>query len=175
ALPVGAAHADVAVAEGRLALAWKRYDGSATRVETWISDDGGRSFQTGPTLRTNGESDQPRLIASKSDIALVWRRAEDTAVVHLAQLPRLSSRTAARTSESALSETSTSSALRPFRTGTMKELEAQQRGRPFWLVMWDLECVYCVKSLKNIAEAQQKDPSLMVVTVATDPMSRAEE
>lgn len=175
ALPVGATHADVAVADGRLALAWKRYDGSATRVETWISDDGGRSFQTGPALRTNDESDQPRLIASKSDIALVWRRAEDTAVVHLAQLPRLSSRTAARTSESALSEASTSSKLRPFRTGTMKELEAQQRGRAFWLVMWDLECAYCVKSLKNIAEAQQKDPSLMVVTVATDPMSRAGE
>lgn len=175
ALPLGAAHADIAVADERLAVAWKRYDGSATLVETWISDDGGRSFRAGPTLRTSGESDQPRLIAARSDIALVWRRAEGTTVVRLARMQRLSSGTTARTSEDALPEANASAELRPFRESTMMALEAQQRGRPFWLVLWDLECSYCMKSLENIAKAQQKDPGLIVVTVATDPMSRAEE
>ena len=43
------------------------------------------------------------------------------------------------------------------------------------LVLWDLECPYCMKSLRHLAAAQRTDPKLKVVTVSTDPMQSADE
>lgn len=173
ALPQGAMHADVAAADGFVALAWKRYDGTATLLETLISTDSGRSFEAGPVLRTSGESDQPRLLVRGPDVVLVWRRAEDTAVVRLARSQL--SRSELPAPVTAAEKSQVSLALRPFGKTTLRELEAQHRGRPFWLVMWDLECSFCMKSLTNVAEAQRKDPRLTVVTVTTDPLNRSEE
>ena len=51
-LPAGASHADIAAVDDLVALAWKRFDGEATRVESWISRDAGRTFTSGPTLTT---------------------------------------------------------------------------------------------------------------------------
>ncbi len=174
ALPQGAAHADVATVNGLVVIAWKRYDGSATRVETLISRDKGASFDEGPMLRTRGESDQPRLLTSGDDVILVWRREEGTEVVRLTNPPTVSG-TSTRTSERAARDVEPASALRPFGASTIKGVEAQERGAPFWLVLWDLECGYCMKSLQNIASAQKANPALRVITVTTDPLSRAEE
>jgi hypothetical protein len=75
-LPQGAVHADVAAAGNLVAVAWKRFDGPWTRVETWLSRDGGRSFAPARTWTTRGLSDQPRLVANDRDILLVWRKAD---------------------------------------------------------------------------------------------------
>lgn len=59
-------------------------------------------------------------------------------------------------------------AVQAFERTTLKRIEQEQGRHPFWLVLWDLECTYCAQSMKNLAAAQQRDPSLRIVTVATD-------
>jgi hypothetical protein len=83
ALPLGAAHADVATAGARVGIVWKRFDGPLTRIESWLSHDGGRSFVSARAWETRTVSDQPRLIANDRDIVLVWRTTEGLVAEHL--------------------------------------------------------------------------------------------
>lgn len=68
-----AAHPDVAVAGSEVVLAWKQFDGSATAILARLSDDGGKSWTDAELARTEGASDQPRLVETAAGIALVWR------------------------------------------------------------------------------------------------------
>jgi hypothetical protein len=88
---------------------------------------------------------------------LVWRNADGIAVRDLAAPPELDSR------------------IRPFDRDTLAAIEQQHARSPFWLVLWDLECPYCMKSLSNLAAAQRNDPSLKIVTISTDPIESADE
>ena len=154
-LPAGATHADIAAVGSRVAVAWKRFDGSVTKIESLVSTDAGHTFEPGPSLQTAGESDQPRLVTSGQRMLLVWRKAEGIASVVVGLKPDLQ--------------------VRPFNRETLATIEQQHARSPFWLVLWDLECPYCMKSLSNLAAAQRSDPQLQVVTVATDPIDSAEE
>lgn len=154
ALPAGAAHADIAVRGNMVAVAWKRFDGTATRVESWLSKDGGRNFSAGPTLRTQSSSDQPRLLSNDTAMLIVWRTADGIAVADVG---------GARDDET----------LAPFSQSTLRTIEQRHAGSEFWVVLWDLECGYCMKSMANIAAAQKQQPALEVVTIATDPISEA--
>lgn len=156
ALPAGASHADIAAQGNKIAVVWKRFDGSATRVESWLSKDGGQHFTPGPTLQTDGESDQPRVVSNEGAMLVVWRRAEGVAVADLG-------------------DASSDDDVKPFSRNTMRTIEQQHAGSPFWVVLWDLECVYCMKSLGNIAAAQRQRPDLKVITIATDPIGAASE
>jgi hypothetical protein len=171
-LPEGASHADVAVAGKFVAVAWKRFDGEATRVESWLSSDGGQSFAPGPALATSGQSDQPRLVDANGDILLVWRRAEGVAVQRL-----LGTRAAKMTSVPASSKQparAAPTAIQAFDRNTLQRIEREHRGQPFWLVLWDLECTYCMKSLSTIASVQRQHPGLKVVTITTDAIEHAD-
>ncbi len=170
-LPQGAMHADVAARGKDVAIAWKRFDGSATRVETRLSQDGGKSFVTGPILTTQAESDQPRLVMNNDAVFLVWRQSDRTTVVPLraggsAPLQMRSTRSSAEAG-------SAKQAIARFDARTLAEIEQSLRGEPFWLVLWDLECTYCMRSLANIAAAQKQHPALRVVTITTDAVSEA--
>jgi hypothetical protein len=156
-LPAGATHADVAVAGSRVVVAWKRFDGTVTKIESLLSNDSGQSFAAGPSLQTAGDSDQPRLVTSGRRMLLVWRNADGIAVRDLAAPPELDSR------------------IKPFNRETLAAIEQQHARSPFWLVLWDLECPYCMKSLSNLAAAQRNDSQLKIVTVATDPIDSADE
>jgi hypothetical protein len=153
ALPVGAAHADLALAGHTIAVAWKRFDGTSTRIESMLSRDGGLHFEAGPGASTTMDSDQPRVLAAGNDLLLVWRQADRVSVVPLA--------TAARSKPD----------LRTFTKDSMREIEQRRRGRGFWVVLWDLECPYCMQSLRHLAEAQKADPSLDAVTITTDSIA----
>jgi hypothetical protein len=155
-LPAGATHADVAVAGTAVAVAWKRFDGTVTKIESLLSNDAGRSFVPGPSLQTAGDSDQPRLVTAKQRILVVWRNADGIAVRDLAA-PALDTR------------------VKPFDRDTLAVIERQYANAPFWLVLWDLECPYCMKSLDHLAAAQRADPKLKVVTISTDPVQSADE
>ena len=154
ALPAGASHADVASDGHKVAIVWKRFDGTVTRVESWLSDDGGKQFTPGPVLKTDGNSDQPRIVSNDETMLVVWRRAEDIAVADL-------------------TKASLSDAIKPFTRDTMRAIERQHAGAPFWVLLWDLECVYCMKSLTNVVAAQRQHPDLKIVTISTDPISAA--
>jgi len=155
-LPAGATHADVAVAGTTLAVVWKRFDGSVTKIESLISNDSGRTFAPGPSLQTAGDSDQPHLVTAQQRILVVWRNADGIAVRDLAA-PTLDSR------------------VQPFNRDTLAAIERQHARSPFWVVLWDLECPYCMKSLSHLAAAQRTDPQLKIVTISTDPMQSADE
>ena len=139
-LPAGATHADLAVAGRSVAVAWKRFDGNVTKIESLISNDAGQTFAPGPSLQTAGDSDQPRLVNAGQRILLVWRNADGIAVRDVAQRRR------------SIRASSRSLATRSRRSS------AQHARTPFWLVLWDLECPYCMKSLSHLAAAQRSDP-----------------
>lgn len=156
ALPAGASHADLAVDGNKVAIVWKRFDGTSTLIESWLSKDGGKHFTSGPSLTTDGDSDQPRVVTNDGTMLLVWRRAEAVAVADL-------------------SKVSSDDSIKPFTRNTLRTIEQQHAGAPFWVVLWDLECVYCMKSLGNVAAAQRQQPTLKVITIATDPIGAATE
>jgi hypothetical protein len=153
-LPLGTMHADIVARGNIIGIVWKRFDGNATRVESWLSKDGGRHFTPGPTLQTDGESDQPRVLSTDSSMLIVWRKADGVAVANL-------------------DASSGDDAIKPFSRDTLRKIEQQHAGTQFWVVMWDLECVYCMKSLGNIAALQKQQPTLKVVTISTDPIAAA--
>jgi hypothetical protein len=156
ALPVGAAHADLAVQGNTVGVVWKRFDGTATRVESWLSRDGGRNFTPGPTLQTDGNSDQPRLLNNDTAMTVVWRTGDGVKVADLGDIK-------------------SAEAVQPFSRNTLKKIEQQHAGSAFWVVLWDLECTYCMKSLTNIAALQKQQPALKVVTISTDPIDAASD
>lgn len=155
-LPAGAAHADLSVRGNKVSIVWKRFDGSATRVESWLSKDGGRNFTAGPTLQTEGSSDQPRLLSNDTATLVVWRTDDGVAVANLG-------------------DAKGDAAVQPFSRDTLRKIEQQHAGSEFWVVLWDLECVYCMKSLTNIAAIQKQQPALKVVTISTDPIDAASD
>ncbi|MBI4755784.1 MAG: exo-alpha-sialidase [Betaproteobacteria bacterium] len=68
-----AAHADLAVAGQRLAIAWKEFDGERTQLRAEISGDGGVSFRPLAVAQTAAASDQPRVIGRGDDLFVFWR------------------------------------------------------------------------------------------------------
>lgn len=67
--------------------------------------------------------------------------------------------------------------LRPFTKDSMKEIVAAQKGKPFVLVVWSLDCPFCLTSLENFAAEQRrgkKKKKLRIVTLSTDSFSDAE-
>lgn len=151
ALPAGATHADIAVRGNLVGIVWKRFDGTATRVESWLSKDGGRNFTAGPSLQTDGNSDQPRILSNDTAMLIVWRKADGVATA-------------------TLDGAASNGTIKPFSRTTLQSIEQQHAGSNFWLVLWDLECGYCMKSMANIAAVQREQPRLKVVTIATDPI-----
>ena len=148
-LPAGATHADVAVAGRNVAIAWKRFDGNVTSIESLISKDRGH-FAPGPSLQTAGDSDQPRLVRRASDMWSSGARRTSIAVRDLAD--RAGSRR-----------------IKPFESRHAARSSSSMRGKQFWLVLWDLECSYCMKSLSNLAQ-RSAATALKVVTISTDPI-----
>ena len=65
--------------------------------------------------------------------------------------------------------------VKPFERDSLAAIERQYARTPFWLVLWDLECPYCMKSLASLAAAQRTDPQLKIVTISTDPLQSADE
>jgi len=79
-MPVGgprAAHADIATADGVLAIVWKEFDGERSRLRGLRSTDGGRSFAPLELAATAGAADQPRLLARAGRLYAFWRQADE--------------------------------------------------------------------------------------------------
>jgi hypothetical protein len=81
ALPDAAAeHADVISAGRNLAIVWRSFDGEATRLRAWVSDDDGRSFRLRDLARSADDNDHPRLVRRGDDIFAVWRTLKEVRV-----------------------------------------------------------------------------------------------
>lgn len=57
----------------------------------------------------------------------------------------------------------------PFEADSLGTIVQQQQGKPFVLILWSLDCVYCQASLKVLAREKRKHPELNIVTLSTDP------
>ena len=72
-----AAHADIAADGDRVVIAWKEFDGSATRLRALISDDRGGTWNELDLGRTADASGQPQLLRVGSHFVVFWNtRAE---------------------------------------------------------------------------------------------------
>ena len=81
ALPDAAAeHADVISAGRNLAIVWRSFDGEATRLRAWVSDDDGRSFRLRELARSADDNDHPRLVRRGDEAFAVWRTAKEVRV-----------------------------------------------------------------------------------------------
>lgn len=80
-LPAGAEHADVVADGANVWVAWKRFDGARSLIEGELSQDAGRTWSPLALAATQGDSDQPRLLARDGAAWLVWRTRDEGIVV----------------------------------------------------------------------------------------------
>lgn len=64
--------------------------------------------------------------------------------------------------------------IRAFDPDGMTRIVASQKGKPFVLVVWSLDCVYCQASMKNLAQEKRRRKDFSVVTLSTDPVDDAQ-
>lgn len=72
-----AAHADMAAAGGKLAIAWKEFDGERTQLRAQVSSDGGKSFTEIALAATDAASDQARVIRRHDKLFVFWRTEKE--------------------------------------------------------------------------------------------------
>ncbi len=58
--------------------------------------------------------------------------------------------------------------MREFTTGSLQRIVSEQKGNPFVLVVWSLDCAFCQTSLDNLVAEQRRRKDLRIVTVSTD-------
>ena len=61
-------------------------------------------------------------------------------------------------------------AFQSFEPDSMERIVESQKGKPFVLIVWSLDCPYCQASLKTLAAEKRKRKELNVVTLSTDPL-----
>ncbi|AQV96972.1 hypothetical protein BJN34_24230 [Cupriavidus necator] len=55
-----------------------------------------------------------------------------------------------------------------FESANATQLAASQKGKPFVLVVWSLDCVYCKRNFDAIGKLRAQRPDLRVVTLSMD-------
>ena len=64
--------------------------------------------------------------------------------------------------------------IRPFVSGSIREITAARQGKPFILGLWSLTCTHCREELSLLAGMVKKYPHLDLVLVATDTPEEGE-
>ena len=59
-------------------------------------------------------------------------------------------------------------AVAPFEADSLAQIVRAHAGKPFVLILWSLDCVYCQASLNVLAEQKRTNPALDIVTLSTD-------
>jgi hypothetical protein len=76
-----AEHGEVAASGMLVAVAWKEFDGQASRAIARVSNDGGRHWRERMLASTKGASDHPHLARQGDTISLVWHTEQDGIIV----------------------------------------------------------------------------------------------
>ncbi|QXP82625.1 hypothetical protein [Methylococcus sp. Mc7] len=61
---------------------------------------------------------------------------------------------------------------RQFVSGSLAEIEKAQRGRPFLLIVWSLDCTACLRELDMLTAEAKRHPEMALIMVSTDELSR---
>ena len=59
--------------------------------------------------------------------------------------------------------------LQAFEPGSLVQILEKQKGKPFVLILWSLDCEYCQASLQALSREKRTHKDLRVVTLSTDP------
>lgn len=62
------------------------------------------------------------------------------------------------------------SGLQTFEPDSVSRIIEKQKGKPFVLIVWSLDCEFCQTSLKTLASERNKGKRLNLVTVSTDSL-----
>jgi hypothetical protein len=79
-----AEHAALAAAGRTVAIAWRSFDGQATRWRAWLSTDDGAHFTLKELGRSTDDNDHPLLVQQGPRILALWRTTQGVRVEHLA-------------------------------------------------------------------------------------------
>lgn len=63
--------------------------------------------------------------------------------------------------------------IQAFEPETFNQIVASRAGKPFVIMVWSLDCVYCAQSFEVLSDARKKS-GLDVVTIATDSLEDGE-
>lgn len=63
--------------------------------------------------------------------------------------------------------------IHEFKRDSLKKIVAAQKGHPFVLAIWSLDCEYCRASLATLSNAKRIDRKLRVITLSTDSLADA--
>jgi len=74
----------------------------------------------------------------------------------------------------AVSLTHAGQGMREFTTDSLQRLVAEQKGKPFVLVVWSLDCSFCQTSMDTLVSEQRRRKDLRIVTLSTDPIGDSE-
>lgn len=58
--------------------------------------------------------------------------------------------------------------IKPFKQGSMKQIVAAHKDRPFILGLWSLTCTHCREELAMLGGLTKKYPGLDIVLISTD-------
>jgi len=61
-------------------------------------------------------------------------------------------------------------AIQTFEPDGMARIVASQKGKPFVLMVWSLDCEFCQASLDTLAREKRKHRNLRIVTLSTDSL-----
>jgi hypothetical protein len=64
--------------------------------------------------------------------------------------------------------------IREFKSDSLQRIVAEQKGKPFVLVVWSLDCSFCQTSLDNLVAEQRRRKDLRIVTLSTDTLGDRE-
>jgi len=73
----GAEHADIATLGEQVVIVWRSYDGTATHLSAWLSDDDGAHFRLRELAATAEDNDHPRMVVTPGGIRVLWRTTSD--------------------------------------------------------------------------------------------------
>ncbi|WP_394780533.1 hypothetical protein [Undibacterium sp.] len=62
-------------------------------------------------------------------------------------------------------------AIHEFTTDSLGNIIANQKGHPFVLVIWSLDCEFCQSSLDTLSKKKHANKNLRIVTLGTDSMA----
>lgn len=162
-----AGHADMELVGGSLFLAWKEFDGAATRVLLVRSSDGGASWSPARTIAaTAGASDHPFLLSRDADVFLSWHTEREglriEAVAHVEDAARIRGAELSGPAEERPRPL-------PFGPASLRAIEERRAGQPFLAVLWSVDCAPCRRELELLGRVRQAHPELALVLISTDP------
>jgi hypothetical protein len=78
-----AEHATIASAGSALAILWRSFDGTLTRLGAMVSVDGGKTFDMREVASSADENDHPLLVRNGRSLFALWRTSKEIRVERL--------------------------------------------------------------------------------------------